>query len=438
MLPCILNLLKRGKAMPANIVVGTQWGDEGKGKIIDILASRADVVVRSQGGNNAGHTVVNNGETYKLHLIPSGILYSDKLCLIGAGVVMDPKDFIGELNSLHKRGISTDNLKIDPRAHVVMPWHIVLDGLSETFRGNSDIGTTKRGIGPAYMDKYERCGIRVYDLIHPEVFAEKARTTGMLKNKIITNVYDGKALDIEAIISEYNEYGKFLAPYIDDVSVLTYDADKTGKSIMFEGAQATLLDIDFGTYPYVTSSHPLSGGVCVGTGVGPRMITNIIGVAKAYTTRVGKGPFPTELDDEIGDKIRNLGGEFGTTTGRPRRTGWFDAVIVRHSVRVNGLDGLAINKLDTLCGFSTLKICTGYKMPDGSITKNFPPTLEELSGCQPIYEEAEGFTEDITGCRKFEDLPKSCQTYIKRLEELCECKIAMIGVGPDRSQVIER
>ena len=318
--------------MPASIVVGTQWGDEGKGKIIDIIASRADVVVRSQGGNNAGHTVVNNGETYKLHLIPSGILYKDTLCLIGAGVVLDPKDFIGELDTLGARGVSFANLKIDPRAHVVMPWHITLDGLSEQFRGNSDIGTTKRGIGPTYMDKYERCGIRMYDLVNPEVFAEKVRSTGKLKNKIITEVYGGEPVDIEATIAEYNEYGKILKPYIDDVSVLTFDADKAGKTIMFEGAQATLLDIDFGTYPYVTSSHPLSAGVCVGTGVGPRMISNIIGVAKAYTTRVGKGPFPTELDDEIGNKIREIGGEFGTTTGRPRRTGWFDAVIVKHSV----------------------------------------------------------------------------------------------------------
>ena len=356
----------------------------------------------------------------------------------GAGVVLDPKDFTGELKSLHERGISTDNLKIDPRAHVVMPWHIILDGLSEQFRGNSDIGTTKRGIGPTYMDKYERCGIRIYDLVHPEVFAEKVRSTGKLKNKIITEVYGGEAVDIEAVINEYNEYGKILAPFVDDVSVLTFDADKAGKTIMFEGAQATLLDIDFGTYPYVTSSHPLSAGVCVGTGVGPRMISNIIGVAKAYTTRVGKGPFPTELDDEIGDKIRTVGGEFGTTTGRPRRTGWFDAVIVKHSVRVNGLDGLAINKLDTLCGLGTLKICVGYKMPDGSIINNFPPTLEELAGCEPIYEEAEGFTEDITGCRTFEELPLNCRMYIERLEELCGCRIAMIGVGPDRSQIIER
>ena len=360
--------------MPANIVIGTQWGDEGKGKIIDILASRAEVVVRSQGGNNAGHTVVNNGQTYKLHLVPSGILYPGTACLIGAGVVLDPKDFISELDNLHARGISTDNLKIDPRAHVVMPWHIVLDGLSEKFRGNSDIGTTKRGIGPTYMDKYERCGIRMYDLTHPEGFAQKARSTGALKNKIITAVYGGEAIDLDAVIQEYTEYGKRLLPYLADVSVLTYEADKAGKTILFEGAQATLLDIDFGTYPYVTSSHPLSAGVCVGTGVGPRMISNIIGVAKAYTTRVGKGPFPTELNDEIGEKIRNVGGEFGTTTGRPRRTGWFDAVIVRHSVRVNGLDGLAINKLDTLSGLGTLKICTAYKMADGTITRNLPPT----------------------------------------------------------------
>lgn len=424
--------------MPANIVIGTQWGDEGKGKIIDILASRAEVVVRSQGGNNAGHTVVNNGQTYKLHLVPSGILYPGTACLIGAGVVLDPKDFISELDNLHARGVSTDNLKIDPRAHVVMPWHIVLDGLSEKFRGNSDIGTTKRGIGPTYMDKYERCGIRMYDLTHPEVFAQKARSTGALKNKIITAVYGGEAIDLDAVIQEYTEYGKRLLPYLADVSVLTYEADKAGKTILFEGAQATLLDIDFGTYPYVTSSHPLSAGVCVGTGVGPRMISNIIGVAKAYTTRVGKGLFPTELNDEIGEKIRNVGGEFGTTTGRPRRTGWFDAVIVRHSVRVNGLDGLAINKLDTLSGLGTLKICTAYKMADGTITRNLPPTLEELAGCTPIYEEAEGFDEDISGCKSFEELPESCKRYIARLEELCDCRIAMIGIGPDRSQILER
>lgn len=424
--------------MPANIVVGTQWGDEGKGKIIDIIASRADVVVRSQGGNNAGHTVVNDGQTYKLHLIPSGILYKNTLCLIGAGVVLDPKDLLSEIDNLSPRGISFDNLKIDPRAHVVMPWHITLDGLSEKFRGNSDIGTTKRGIGPCYMDKYERCGIRVYDLVHPEVFAEKVRMTGKLKNKIITEVYGGEPHDIEAIIKEYTEYGKRLAKYVDDVSVIVYEAAKANKTIMFEGAQATLLDIDFGTYPYVTSSHPLSAGVCVGTGVGPMIISNIIGVAKAYTTRVGKGPFPTELDDEIGEKIRNKGGEFGTTTGRPRRTGWFDAVIVRHSVRVNGLSSLAINKLDTLGGIGDLKVCVAYKKPDGTVIENFPATLEELADCVPVYETLKGFDDDISSCRSFDELPEACKKYIERLEELCDCHISMVGVGPDREQIIER
>ncbi len=424
--------------MPASIVVGTQWGDEGKGKIIDIIASRADVVVRSQGGNNAGHTVVNEGETYKLHLIPSGILYKDTLCLIGAGVVLDPKDFIGELDSLGARGVTFDNLKIDPRAHVIMPWHITLDGLSEQFRGNSDIGTTKRGIGPTYMDKYERCGIRVYDLVHPEVFAEKVRSTGKLKNEIITKVYGGEAHDIEAIIKEYTEYGKRIAKYVDDVSVIVYEAAKAGKQIMFEGAQATLLDIDFGTYPYVTSSHPVSAGVCVGTGVGPMIINDIIGVAKAYTTRVGKGPFPTELNDETGDTIRNKGGEFGTTTGRPRRTGWFDAVIVRHSVRVNGLSKLAINKLDTLSGIGDLKICVAYEKPDGTIIKDFPPVLEELADCKPVYETFPGFDDDISKCGSFDELPELCKKYILRLEELCGCRIAMVGIGPDRSQILER
>ncbi len=424
--------------MPANVIVGSQWGDEGKGKIIDIMASRADVVVRSTGGNNAGHTVVNNGEVYKLHLIPSGILYPNTLCLIGAGVVLDPKDFISELNSLESRGISTANLKIDPRAHVVMPWHIALDGLSEEFRGNSDIGTTKRGIGPTYMDKYERCGLRMCDLIKPEIFAEKAKSTGELKNAIITKVYGGEGFDLDAVIAEYIEYGKRLAPYIADVSVLTYEANKAGKNIMFEGAQATLLDIDYGTYPYVTSSHPVSSGMCAGVGVGPKMVQNIIGVAKAYTTRVGKGPFPTELDDETGDMIRNKGGEFGTTTGRPRRTGWFDAVIVRHSVRVNGLDGLAINKLDTLSGIPVLKMCVGYEKPDGTILKDFPASLEELSDCKPVYEEFEGFTEDISGLTEYDQLPENCKKYIARLEEVCECRVAMVGNGPDRTQILER
>lgn len=424
--------------MPANIVVGTQWGDEGKGKIIDMLSSRADVVVRSQGGNNAGHTVVNNGETYKLHLIPSGILYPDTLCLIGAGVVLDPEVILSEIDELQKRNVSTSHLRIDPRTHIIMPWHIELDGLSEKFRGGSDIGTTRRGIGPAYMDKYERCGIRMYDLVHPDLLAAKIKETGKLKNRIITEVYGGKAFDLDSVTEEYIGYGKRLAPYMDDVSVLTYKAAEAGKTIMFEGAQATLLDIDFGTYPYVTSSHPVSAGVCVGTGIGPKVITNIIGVAKAYTTRVGKGPFPTELDDEIGEKIRTAGGEFGTTTGRPRRTGWFDAVIVRHSVRVNGLDSLAVNKLDTLSGIDKLKICTAYRRSDGTLLENFPAALEELADCSPVYEEFDGFGEDISGCGSFDELPENCRRYILRIEQLTGCHVGMVGIGPDRSQILER
>lgn len=424
--------------MAANIIIGTQWGDEGKGKAIDLLASRADIVVRSQGGNNAGHTVVANGQTYKLHLIPSGILHKGTLCLIGAGVVIDPKDLLDEMDSLSERGITFDNLKIDPRAHITMPWHIALDGLSEKFRGNKDIGTTHRGIGPAYMDKYERSGIRFYDLVHPEVFREKARSAGELKNAIITKVFGGEAIDLDAVIEEYVGYGKRLAGFIGDVSVLTYEAAKAGKEILFEGAQATLLDIDFGTYPYVTSSHPLSAGVCIGSGVGPKVIDNIYGVAKAYTTRVGKGPFPTELNDDIGEFIREKGGEFGATTGRPRRTGWFDAVIVRHAVRVNGLSSLMINKLDILKGLDTLKVCVAYKKPDGTVIKDFPPVLEELEGCEPVYEEFPGFNEDISSCRKFEELPEVCRNYITRLEELCECPVGMLGVGQDREQIIER
>lgn len=424
--------------MPSKVVVGVQWGDEGKGKIIDILAQRADVVVRSQGGNNAGHTLKNNGEVYKLHLIPSGVLYPDTLCLIGCGVVIDPKVILGEIDGFAKRGIPCDSLKIDPRAHVILPWHIELDGLSEELRGKSEIGTTKRGIGPCYMDKAERSGIRIYDLIHPEVFAQKARITGRIKNEIITKIYGYAALDIEQIITEYSAYGERLKRYVDDVSVITYESYNAGKNILFEGAQGTLLDIDVGTYPFVTSSHPVSAGVCVGTGVGPTIIDEIIGVAKAYTTRVGKGPFPTELDDDMGELIRTRGHEFGTTTGRPRRTGWFDAVILRHAVRVNGLTSLAINKLDTISDIGTLKVCVAYQKQDGTILKDFPPTLEELATCSPIYEELEGFTGDLSICTSYDALPHQCKAYIAKLEEICGCKISMVGVGPSREQNLER
>lgn len=424
--------------MPAKVVVGVQWGDEGKGKIIDILASRADVVIRSQGGNNAGHTVKNGSEVYKLHLIPSGILYKDTLCLIGCGVVVDPKVVLEEIDGLRSRGITCENLRIDPRAHVIMPWHIELDGLSEKLRGGAEIGTTRRGIGPCYMDKAERSGIRIYDLVHPEILKEKAQLAGKIKNDIITKVYGEKALDIDAVIAEYTEYGKRLAQYVADASVLTYEAVKADKEVLFEGAQGTLLDIDVGTYPFVTSSHPVSGGVCIGAGVGPTVIDEIIGVAKAYTTRVGKGPFPTELFDETGDTIRNRGNEFGTTTGRPRRTGWFDAVILRHAVRVNGLTGLAINKLDTLSDIGTLKICVAYRKKDGSILKDYPAALEELADCEPVYEEIEGFTGDLSGIKSFDELPQACKNYIAKLEEVCGCPVKMVGVGPAREQNLER
>ncbi|MCI8501884.1 MAG: adenylosuccinate synthase [Oscillospiraceae bacterium] len=424
--------------MPSKVVVGVQWGDEGKGKVIDILASRADVVVRSQGGNNAGHTVKSGGEVYKLHLIPSGILYKGVKCYIGCGVVIDPQDLLREIDGLAERGVDCSNLRIDPRAHIIMPWHRKLDGLSEKALGGGKIGTTGRGIGPCYMDKYERSGIRMYDLVHDEVFTRKAKAVGQLKNEIITKIYGGDPLDVDAVIGEYLEYAKRLAPYVEDVSVLTDQAVREGKNILFEGAQATLLDIDFGTYPYVTSSHPVSGGAAIGAGVGPNRLGEIIGVAKAYTTRVGEGPFPTELFDGTGDLIRNRGQEFGTTTGRPRRTGWFDAVLIRHAVRVNGLDCLAVNKFDTLSGLETLKVCVAYQKPDGTVLTEYPCDIHELEGAAPVYEEVKGFSDDISGCKTFDELPQACKAYIERLEELCGCPIKMVGVGPSREQVLER
>ncbi|WP_195543210.1 adenylosuccinate synthase [Massiliimalia timonensis] len=424
--------------MPTKVVVGTQWGDEGKGKIIDILASQADVVVRSQGGNNAGHTVESNGEVYKLHLIPSGILYPNTTCLIGCGVVIDPQDILKEIDGLTQRGVNCGSLKIDPRAHVIMPWHRVLDGLSEKALGGAQIGTTGRGIGPCYMDKYERCGIRIYDLVHEDIFRKKAAAVGALKNKIITKIYDGEALDVDAVIEEYIGYAKRLAPFVADVSVLTYNAIKEGKEVLFEGAQATLLDIDVGTYPYVTSSHPVAGGCPLGAGVGPTVIEEVIGVAKAYTTRVGMGPFPTELNDETGDTIRNRGNEFGTTTGRPRRTGWFDAVIMRHAVRTGGLTCLAINKFDTLSDLGDLKVCVAYKKPDGGMIYEYPADIDELANCEPVYETVPGFSGDLSGCKSFEELPQACKDYIAYLEKQVGCPIKMVGVGPSRDQNLVR
>lgn len=423
--------------MSAQVVVGAQWGDEGKGKIIDILASRADVVIRSQGGNNAGHTVENDGAIYKLHLIPSGILYPNTLCLIGCGTVIDPKEILIEIDNLIARGINCDNLKIDPRAHVIMPWHLKIDELSEISRGSGDIGTTRRGIGPCYMDKAERSGLRIRDLIDEELFTEKAKLAGAAKNEIITQIYDDSPLNIDNIIKEYIEYGKLLEKYVADVSALTYDAIKKKKAVLFEGAQGCLLDLDVGTYPYVTSSHPVSGGVCTGAGIGPTYIDEVIGVAKAYTTRVGNGPFPTELFDEVGEIIRDNGQEYGTTTGRPRRCGWFDAVILRHAVRVNGLTSVTINKLDTLSGIPELKICDAYKDKNENIITDFPCSIEDLEFCEPIYRSVPGFEEDISGIENFDDLPEAAKHYIKKIEELIGCSVSMVGVGPGRNQNIE-
>lgn len=424
--------------MPTKVVVGAQWGDEGKGKIIDILASRAQVVVRSQGGNNAGHTVENNSNVYKLQLIPSGILYPETLCLLGAGVVVNPKGILGEIDALEERGIRCSMLRIDPRAHVIMPWHMQMDALSEALRGSSKIGTTNKGIGPCYMDKAERIGIRMYDLTHPDVFEKKVRETGKIKNKMLRDYYAAPEIDLDAVIAEYNEYGKRLSRYIADVSVLAYNSVRQNKEVLFEGAQGCLLDIDFGTYPFVTSSHPISGGVCVGSGVGPTVIDEVYGAAKAYTTRVGAGPFPTELLDETGDELRKRGNEFGTVTGRPRRCGWFDSVILRHAVRCNGLTALAVNKLDTLSGMGKLKVCVAYKRSDGTVIRDFPPTIEELADCTPVYEEYMGFNEDISKCGSYDELPAVCKNYIERLEELCDCPIKMVGVGPSRDQNLER
>lgn len=421
--------------MPGKIVLGAQWGDEGKGKYIDIFASQADLVVRSQGGNNAGHTVVVGDESYKLQLIPSGILYPDCVNVIGPGVVINPKSILGEIDGLNARGISTDKLYIDARAHCILPWHLELDALSEKARGGDDIGTTRKGIGPTYMDKSERIGVRMHDFVDPDRFEAVMTEACARKNKVITGVYGGEPIDIQPVLAEYRVYAERLRSHVCDTSVLTYNAVKAGKEVLFEGAQGTLLDLDMGTYPYVTSSHPISGGCCVGSGVGPTAIDEVVGICKSYTTRVGKGPFPTELFDETGDYIRNAGGEFGTVTGRPRRTGWFDAVIARYAVRVNGLTEMVINKIDPLCGLPKLKVCVAYDFKGERITE-FPANFADLEHCTPIYEEFDGFTEDITGCKTFDELPANVRNYIKQLEKIIECPVRLLGVGPGRDQVI--
>ncbi|WP_314590180.1 adenylosuccinate synthase [Paenibacillus terrigena] len=419
--------------MSTVVVVGTQWGDEGKGKITDYLAESADVVARYQGGNNAGHTILIDNKKYKLSLIPSGVFYTDKICVIGNGMVVNPKALIEEINYIHENGFTTDNLRISDRAHVILPYHMVLDALEEDRKGPNKIGTTRKGIGPAYMDKAARNGIRIADLMDAAEFELKLRHMVQEKNQLIQQVYGAEPMNADEILKEYLEYAEFIRKYVTDTSVVLNDAIDADKRVLFEGAQGVMLDIDQGTYPFVTSSNPSAGGVCIGSGVGPSKIQQVVGVAKAYTTRVGDGPFPTELNNEIGDAIREAGHEYGTVTGRPRRVGWFDTVVVRHARRVSGITGLSLNSLDVLSGLETVKICTGYKFR-GEIITHYPASLNMLAECEAVYEEMPGWSEDITTAKTLADLPETTRNYVNRVSELTGIPIAIFSVGRNREQ----
>ncbi|WP_088042115.1 adenylosuccinate synthase [Bacillus sp. EAC] len=419
--------------MSSVVVVGSQWGDEGKGKITDFLSQQAEVVARYQGGNNAGHTIVFNGEKYKLHLIPSGIFFSEKICVIGNGMVVDPKALVQELAYLHNKGVSTDNLRISNRAHVILPYHLKQDELEEERKGANKIGTTKKGIGPAYMDKAARVGIRMADLLDKEEFYIKLKRNLEEKNNLFVKMYDSTELNIDDIFEEYYEFGQQIKKYVCDTSVVLNDAIDGGRRVLFEGAQGVMLDIDQGTYPFVTSSNPVAGGVTIGSGVGPTKINHVVGVCKAYTTRVGEGAFPTELHDEIGNTIREVGREYGTTTGRPRRVGWFDSVVVRHARRVSGITDLSLNSIDVLTGLETVKICVAYKYRGETISE-FPASLKQLSECEPVYEELPGWTEDITGVKTLNELPVNARHYVERVSQLVGIPLSVFSVGPDRNQ----
>jgi adenylosuccinate synthase len=419
--------------MSTVVVVGTQWGDEGKGKITDFLAESAEVVARYQGGNNAGHTIIIQDKKYKLHLIPSGIFYSNKVCVIGNGMVINPAALLEEIQYIHDNGFSTENLKISDRAHVIMPYHMLLDGLEEDRKGDNKIGTTRKGIGPAYMDKAARNGIRIADLLDPEEFESRLRAMVLEKNHLIEQVYGTRGLEVEPILKEYLAFAEVLRPYVVDTSVVLNNSIDQGKRVLFEGAQGVMLDIDQGTYPYVTSSNPTAGGVCIGAGVGPTKINQVIGVAKAYTTRVGDGPFPTEQNNEVGDWIREKGHEYGTTTGRARRVGWFDSVVVRHARRVSGITGLSLNSIDVMTGLDTVKICTAYKYK-GELIEYYPASLKMLSECEAVYEELPGWSEDITGVRDLADLPENARHYLERVSQLTGIPISIFSVGRNREQ----
>lgn len=420
--------------MTGVIVVGTQWGDEGKGKITDFLSQKAEMIVRYQGGDNAGHTIKSQGKTYKLRLIPSGILYQDKLCVLGNGVVLNPKSLVEEIARAKQQGLKVDKLVISNRAHVILPYHIAMDRAQEAYRGDAKIGTTNRGIGPAYADKADRCGIRVADLLEKETFATKLKANLKLKNDLLTKVYGQEPLSFDAIFNEFYEYGQQLAPYVQDSSVLIDQKAAQGGKVLFEGAQGVMLDLDQGTYPYVTSSNP-AGGVSVGAGIGPTQINHVVGVAKAYTSRVGDGPFPTEQLNQTGDFIREAGHEYGVVTKRPRRIGWFDAVVLKHARRVAGLTELCVNSIDVLSGLPTVKICVAYQV-NGKQIDRYPASLQELAHCEPVYEELPGWSEDLTQVQSWDELPSNAQHYLQRISELVGVPLATFSVGPDRKQTV--
>jgi adenylosuccinate synthase len=420
----------------ANIViVGSQWGDEGKGKIVDLLTQYADTVVRFQGGNNAGHTIVLGGEKFVLHLIPSGILYKNKKCIIGNGVVLDPAVLLEEIVEIKRRGYFKDDsqLMISEETHLILPYHRKIDMARERI---FKIGTTGRGIGPAYEDKVARCGIRVIDLMDERVFREKLEQNLVQKNLYLIQILKEKSLDFSEIYDEYLRFKSQLEKYVKPTSSILFEEIQKGKNVLFEGAQGALLDLDHGTYPYVTASNTVAGNACAGSGIGPTMIDSVIGVAKAYTTRVGEGPFPTELQDHLGEKIRERGREYGATTGRPRRCGWFDAVVVNHSIRINGIKGMAITKLDVLNDFDKIKVCVGYRL-NGKVYHQFPSNLEVLKYSEPVYEELEGWETEIKKTRRFADLPLNARRYIRRVEELIDTKVMMVSVGSERNATIE-
>ena len=425
--------------MATVVGVGAQWGDEGKGKIVDWLAPRADLVARFQGGNNAGHTLVVDGETTVLHVVPSGILHPGSVNLIGPGVVIDPSILLAEIAALSERGILRDpsRLRLSGRAHVILPWHLALDHAGEVAAGGAAIGTTKRGIGPAYEDKVARRGIRVADLLQPESLRAKLDRVAEAKNFELVQFYGTEPVDVEALEAQCAEWGRELGPYVGHTGRILDVALREGKSVLFEGAQGTFLDIDHGTYPFVTSSNCVAGAVCTGSGVGPTRIDRVLGITKAYTTRVGSGPFPTELDDATGERLRAAGNEFGATTGRPRRCGWFDAVMLREAVTVNGITDLAVNKLDILSGFEELQIATQYRI-DGKLTHDFPMTLDELERAEPVFESLPGWREDVSEVREYGALPGNARRYIETIESLVEVAAAFISIGPGRDATISR